>query len=237
MKTEQSLATFIALGAFALGASAWGQEATPADETVSPPVPVYKVSPRHPIALYEQAIEGNATVVVTVDVLGNVEDPEVQNASHKEFGIAATVAASEWVFEPATKNGVPIEIRVSLPFDFKIALEHKLNVQIGRKVFVQLEESVLPSSDLSQEPLPSFVPPFSNFYPESLRGSGKSASISLEFVISPEGEVLNPRVLSSSSEGFEEAALLAASHMTYRPIEVDGNPVYVSVIRPFQLSE
>ena len=237
MKHGKVIALLSIVGMLVLAANARAETTEPRDTEITPPVPVYKVSPKHPIGLYEQAVEGQAIVIVTVDILGNVKNPEVKAATHKEFGIAATVAASEWVFEPARKNGVPIEIRVSLPFEFKVAPEHKLNVKIGRDVFVRLDEPVLPSSDLSQEPLPSYVPPFSNFYPEELRGSGKSASMSLEFVISPEGEVLNPRVLSSSSEGFEQAALIAASHMTYRPIEVDGRPVYVSVIRPIQLTE
>lgn len=237
MKHGKIIALLLALGFVASSGILRAETPAPQGDDITPPVPVYKVSPKHPIGLYEKAIEGRATVIVTVDILGNVKNPEIKGATHKEFGIAATVAASEWVFEPATKNGVPIEIRVSLPFEFKVAKEHKLNVQVGRDVFVQLAEPVLSSSDLNQEPLPSYVPPFSNFYPEELRGSGKSASMSLEFVISPNGEILNPRVLSSSSEGFEQAALLAASHMTYRPIEVDGKPVYVSVIRPIQLTE
>ena len=206
-------------------------------ETVHPPVPIYKVSPKHPPALYDKAIEGDAIIIATVDMFGKVKLPEVDSASQKEFGLAASLAASEWKFEPATKNGVPIEIRVRLPFVFEIAFEHKMNVQLGREVYIALKETVVPSSDLSQAPTPKYVPPFSEFYPRELRGSGKSASVNLEFVISPEGQVLNPHILSISSDGFEKAAIIAASHMTYHPIRKDGIPVYVSMIRPIQLSE
>ncbi len=206
-------------------------------ELIQPPVPVYKVSPKHPQRFYDDAIEGEAIIIVTVDMFGNVKEPEVKSATQKDFGLAASLAASEWIFEPATKNGVPMEIRVNLTFFFEIAFEHKMNVQMGREVFVKLDHSVVPSSDLPQEPTPKYVPPFTEFYPEELRGSGKSASVNLEFVISPTGEVLNPHILSISTDGFDKAAVLAASHMTYHPILVEGSPAYVSTIRPIQLSE
>ncbi len=207
------------------------------DGEVVPPVPIYKVSPTHPEPLYSKAIEGEAVILVTVDMFGSVRDAEVESATHEEFGPAALQAATEWVFEPATLDGMPIEIRVKLPFAFDITFEHKMNVEMGREIFVELKGPIIPSSELDKTPLPSYVPPFSNFYPESFRSTGKSAAVNLEFVISPKGEVLNPRILSITTEGFEEAALKAVSSMKYRPVMVDGKAVYVSMIRPIQLTE
>jgi len=207
------------------------------DEDVVPPVPIYKVSPKHPESLYDKAIEGKAVVTVTIDMFGSVTEAKVDNATHEDFGKAAMQAASEWVFEPATQNGVPIEIRAKLPFVFEIAFEHKMNVEMGREVFVELKGPIVPSSELDKTPLPSYVPPFSNFYPEEFRDTGKSAAANLEFVISPKGEVLNPRILSITTEGFEKAALQAIASMKYRPVMVDGKAAYVSMIRPIQLTE
>lgn len=205
--------------------------------SILPPVPIYKVSPKHPEDLYARAIEGKAVVAVTVDMFGSATEPDVESATHTDFGAAAALAASEWIFEPATKNGVPIESRVKLPFVFEIAFEHKMNVEMGREVFVELKGPVVPSSELDKDPLPSYVPPFSKFYPENFRNSGKSAAVNLEFVISPTGEVLNPRILSITTEGFEKAALQAISSMKYRPVMVNGKAAYVSMIRPIQLTE
>lgn len=202
-----------------------------------PPVPIYKVSPKHPDDLYARAIEGEAVIAVTVDIFGGATKPKVETATHPDFGIAASQAASEWIFEPATKDGVPIESRVKLPFVFEIAFEHKFNVEMGREIFVKLNHTVVPSSELDKDPLPNYVPPFSNFYPENFRNSGKSAAVNLEFVIAPNGEVLNPRILSFTTNGFEKAALQAISSMKYRPVVVDGKPAYVSIIRPIQLTE
>lgn len=93
-----------------------------------PPVPIYKVSPKHPDDLYARAIEGETVIAVTVDIFGGATKPKVETATHPDFGIAAYQAASEWIFEPPTKDDVPIESSVKLPFVFEIAFEHKLNV-------------------------------------------------------------------------------------------------------------
>ncbi|MBN11704.1 MAG: hypothetical protein CMI17_01670 [Opitutaceae bacterium] len=202
-----------------------------------PPVPIYKVSPKHPDDLYASAIEGEAVIAVTVDIFGGTTKPKVETETHPDFGIAASQAASEWIFEPATKDGVPIESRVKLPFVFEIAFEHKFNVEMGREIFVKLNHTVVPSSELDKDPLPKYVPPFSDFYPENFRGSGKSASVNLEFIIAPNGEVLNPHILTLTTNGFEKAALQAISSMKYPPVVVDGKPAYVHMIRPIQLTE
>ena len=119
--------------------------------TLTPPVAIYKVSPTHSEDLYRKAIEGEAVVSVTVDIFGNATDPQVESASQPKFGEAAMKAASEWIFEPATKDGTPTEVRAKLPFVFEIAFEHKMNVEIGRKVFVELSGPIIPSSELAED--------------------------------------------------------------------------------------
>ena len=206
-------------------------------ESITAPIAIYKVNPKHPEELFIQGIEGEATIIVNVDIFGSVVDPEVDTASHEEFGLAALLAASEWTFEPATKNGVPIEIRAKLPFQFHISFEHKLNIELGRDVFKKIELPILSSSDLDKAPLPSFVPAFVDYYPEDFRNSGKSASLSVEFVIAPDGFVHNPRIINSSTSGFNQAALRAVSNLKYQPIQINGIPTYVSMLMPIQMSE
>ena len=83
-------------------------------------------------------------VVVIVDIFGKASDPQVESASQPKFGEAAMKAASEWIFEPATKDGVPKEVRAKLPFVFEIAFEHMMNIEIGREVFVELSGPIIP---------------------------------------------------------------------------------------------
>ncbi len=230
-------ATALAATAILTGLSAKEEEEKEGDGEIIPPTAIYKIDPTHPPDLYARGIEGEAIVVAYVDRLGNVLDPVVEHASHEEFGLAALLAASEWIFEPATKNGVPLLLKVKIPFEFKIAFEHKLNVELGREVFQKIDVPVIPSFELEQAPLPSSVPAFANFYPEEFKNTGKASAVSLEFIIDPEGNVINPRIISISTNGFEEAAIRAVSHIKYKPIRHEGQSVYVSLMMPIQLSQ
>lgn len=207
------------------------------DDEIIPPKAVYKPDPSHPAHLYDRGVEGEAIIVVGIDRLGTVLNPTVEKATDEEFGLAAMLAASEWIFEPASKGGVPINVQVRIPFQFYIAFEHKLNVELGREIFKELSFPVTPSFELDKTPQPSFVPALSDFYPEEFLHSGQSAAISVEFIIDPKGYVINPRVISSSMEGFDESAIRAVSHMHYKPIRVEGQSVHVSMMMPLQFSE
>ena len=212
----------------------------PADEKqedeIIPPTAIYKIDPTHPQELYDRGVEGEAIIIASIDRFGTVIEPIVDRASHEEFGLAAMIATSEWIFEPATKNGVPIAISVKIPFNFEIAFEHKLNVEMGREVFKELEVPVIPSFELAQTPVPSFMPAFDAFYPEDLKNTGKSSAVSLEFIINPSGKVINPRIVSISTPGFEEAAMRAVSHIKYNTVRFEGQPAYVSITLPIQFS-
>ena len=234
-----TLPTFKALSLLALlflGVAAALQADEEKSDEIVPPNPIYKVDPTHPPELYAKGVEGEAVVIATVDMFGSVVDPVVDRASDQEFGMAAMLAASEWIFEPATKNGVPIAIKVRIPFQFEIAFEHKLNVELGREVFQEIKVPVIPSFELDQAPLPTFVPAFDEFYPKAFENTGKSAAVSVEFIIDPDGFVVNPRIISNSTPGFEEAAIRAVSHMRYKTIKREGQPVYVSLMMPIQFS-
>lgn len=204
---------------------------------IIPPKAIYKVDPTHPKDLFEKGIEGHVIIIGTVDMFGSVIDPQVESTTHDDFGIAAILACSEWIFEPATKNGVPIEIGIKIPFDFEIAFEHALNVERKREVFKKIEARITQSSDLDFAPSPRFMPLFTDFYPEELKGSGISAALSIEFVIGPDGLVYNPQVISASTDGFEEAALKAVSLIKFRVVTVEGEAAYVSMKMPIHMTE
>lgn len=233
LRTNRFLTPILALligGAF--GASSSGSD----DDEIIPPEAIYKIDPTHPPSLYKRGIEGEAVIIASIDRFGSVVDPMVDRATHDEFGLAAMLAASEWIFEPATQNGVPISLKVKIPFQFTISYEHKLNVELGRPVFQKIDVPIIPSFELEQAPLPTFVPAFAQFYPKEFKNTGKAASVSVEFVIDPEGYVVNPRIISISTPGFEMAAIRAVSHMRYKTIRVDGHPVYASISMPIQFS-
>jgi TonB family protein len=91
----------------------------PKPSIISRADPVKRVQPEYPSAA--AAFEAAGTIVVRV-LVG--EDGKVQEARViKSFGNpaceqAALNAARQWEFNPATKDGMPFEQRVSIPFTF-----------------------------------------------------------------------------------------------------------------------
>lgn len=75
----------------------------------------------YPAALREAGEEGEARVEVIVDREGRVRLPHVRSATRPEFGWAAAVAVSQWLFETPRKGGEPVDVRVLIPIKFKSA--------------------------------------------------------------------------------------------------------------------
>lgn len=63
-------------------------------------------------------------------------------------------------------------------------------------------------------------------YPSAERMRGQEGWVVLSFVVSPDGQVVDPIVEESSGQsGFEHAALKHAARMRYTPATIDGKPV------------
>ncbi len=64
-------------------------------------------------------------------------------------------------------------------------------------------------------------------YPRGLVSSGIEGQVSVDFVITPEGKVVNPVVVQSNNPWLERPALEAILQWKFKPGRVDGRPVYV----------
>jgi protein TonB len=82
-------------------------------------------------------------------------------------------------------------------------------------------ESPGPSSVLSDGPLVAMVR-VQPSYPVSMSSRGIEGHVIVEFDVSADGTVVNPRVLESSHRGFERSAINAAERFRYKPRVVDG---------------
>lgn len=104
--TKLSLACFLAAAPVALA------------ETKEPPVPVRTVSPDYPEELRRDGVSGVVMVKCTIDVQGNVVDPEIEKSSNGAFEKPALAALKKWKFKPAKQDGAPVAIKVSIPIKF-----------------------------------------------------------------------------------------------------------------------
>lgn len=116
---------------FELGAPAGetaGDTGTLAGEPMPPPAkpsvitraePRLRVEPKYPAAALEFGAAGTIVVRVLVGADGRVKDASILTSfGNPACEEAALVAARQWEFTPATKDGVPFEQRVSIPFTF-----------------------------------------------------------------------------------------------------------------------
>lgn len=79
---------------------------------------VWRGFPVYPGALIASGASGKADIEFIIDRDGRARLPRVLSATQPEFGWAAATAVSQWVFEPPTRGGEPVAVRVLVPVGF-----------------------------------------------------------------------------------------------------------------------
>jgi len=89
--------------------------------SVTGPVPTYRPDPPYTPQARQHKIQGSVTLRIVVDAQGNVTD--VQQVS-KPLGDGLDEKAIEtvktWKFKPATRDGVPVPVRVTVEVSFRL---------------------------------------------------------------------------------------------------------------------
>ena len=85
------------------------------------PSAVTRPAPTYPYEARSRGIEGEVQVSFTVTDRGEVEDVRILRASPPDiFREAVKRGVSRWQFEPATKGGRPVAVRVTTTVRFKL---------------------------------------------------------------------------------------------------------------------
>ncbi len=87
--------------------------------------------------------------------------------------------------------------------------------------------SVFALSDLDRAPTPTYRP--LPTIPRHLLTAAAGVSVTVEFVVSAKGEVMNPRVISSDNQRFDDVALTAVKRWKFKPGFRQGRTVNVSM--------
>jgi TonB family protein len=80
---------------------------------------IKKAQPRYPPGAKRFNISGPVDVQVTISEAGSVIEAKAISG-HSLLRGAAENATRQWVFKPATLNGVPVETQIVLTFVFKV---------------------------------------------------------------------------------------------------------------------
>ena len=93
------------------------------DQGVTPPKIVKSVKPGYTQQARDARIEGTVKLRAVVLTDGSVSDVAVTqslDASLNGLDDQAVIAFKKWVFEPATKDGKPVAVRVVAELDFNL---------------------------------------------------------------------------------------------------------------------
>jgi TonB family protein len=192
------------------------------------PVPLETPSPGYPASLTDTGKSGQAVVQMTITTEGHVTNAVLHSADDPAFGKAALAVVAGWRFAPATLEGVPVESRVALPFQFRAPVDQQFNAMLGRKVFVDLpaDTKVYTREEYGEDlrPLRQTAPQM----PRSLQGRGVVENVRVRFVVDPEGNVINPEVMGEVKHPeLVGPALALVATWKYPPPVKNKQPAYV----------
>jgi TonB family protein len=82
------------------------------------PVPMRKVDPKYPQTLVQDRVEGEVILYAVIRHDGSVDSVQLVRGVDTQLDANSIAAFTEWKFEPATKEGQPIDLEaiVHIPF-------------------------------------------------------------------------------------------------------------------------
>ena len=92
-----------------------------ARELDGPIVPRSRRPPRFPLSVKEEVTKGEAVIEFLIDEDGRARLPRIVSATEEAFGYAAVQGVATWRFEPPTRGGKPVVVRVQIPLNFGLA--------------------------------------------------------------------------------------------------------------------
>jgi TonB family protein len=90
------------------------------DYGIKSPKAIYAPDPEYTDKTRRKKINGAVVVSLIVTPEGTVRDPKIVTSLDKDLDQQALAALSKWKFEPATKDGKPVTVRISTEVSFRI---------------------------------------------------------------------------------------------------------------------
>jgi len=91
---------------------------SPAPE-LSQPMATREVDPAYPTQLMRQNVQGTVILYAIIHADGTVGNVRVLRSADERLDRFASEAVSQWKFEPATKNGVPVDVEATFKIPFR----------------------------------------------------------------------------------------------------------------------
>lgn len=231
MNTPSSILKYrvgaIAFLGVALMTSAWAWPSTKNTSSSNKTIP--EAQARREIAMvypYEMLIQGKSGWAETSFVIDYAGRPLFTNplaASDPVFAKAAIAMVEANEYSPVKKDQHATMAQSSQRIEFKG--EAALDAE-ARRVLAELRKP-LPSfcsvGDLDERP--KAVRQVAPVYPRAMKDDGFTGQAEVEFVVTAEGKVLFPRVISATQEDFGWAAAAAVAQWRFQPPTRNGQKV------------
>jgi protein TonB len=94
-------------------------EAANRSANVTSPVPVHKVDPKYPQDLAAQYIEGEVILYGVIRRDGTVDSIQKVRGIDPQLDANSIEAFAQWKFQPATREGVPVDLEAVVHIPFK----------------------------------------------------------------------------------------------------------------------
>jgi TonB family protein len=93
-------------------------ESTPAPD-LSQPMATRTVDPAYPVQLMRENVAGTVILYAVIHADGSVGDVRVLRSVDERLDRFASEAVAQWKFEPATKNGSPVDVEATFKIPFR----------------------------------------------------------------------------------------------------------------------
>lgn len=197
----------------------------------TPPKALAQPVPPYPAGLKEQRVVGSASVRFLIDAQGDVQEVQVQTASRDEFGRAAAAGVARWKYQPATKAGQPVALRVGVVVEFTLTPDELANLEANRrKEVLPPGPDPLPVEALDEWPeLKKEIRPKT---PAALREKRRMGQAIMAFIVDETGvpRDIHPVVVTDVECGVEAAA--AVAKWRFKPGLKAGQAVRVAMEVP-----
>jgi protein TonB len=88
-----------------------------------PPKPVHKVDPKYFPATIAERVEGKVVLAGILQTDGRVREIRILKGVDPRLDLSAARALRKWEFEPAQRNGMPVEVDMVAEIPFLLAPE------------------------------------------------------------------------------------------------------------------
>jgi TonB family protein len=194
---------------------------------VAPEIMVVSL-PAYPRAQLIDRTAGSAKITVVLDQLGAVQEAEVIEATHPDFGAATKAMMQNWEFAPALKAGRPIPVKFTYEHQFQF---NQRDNGISDETLTALRtlksypDEIYAADALDAKPKILYQP--QAFDPRKIYPSGASVdTVQIEFIIDREGGVQMPRIVAATNMDLAWSVATVLPRWLFEVPKIKGNPVF-----------